>query len=213
GTVFLRKELTVAKAPVAPAKKGRADIFITDSSYVLKPTNLVFNREVKLMLTPPPNSTGQSKYIGKWDPEESVWDSLASTINAVNLIETDIGDGGEYIAIAKSKSIAIENLSLLPNPFSPSQETQGRPGLKIEFDLSSSAAPNPLFSVKIYNLEGNLVRLLHDQTPFPRGRSVIFWDGRTDNGTLARNGRYLVRLTLEDPANHKDLLRSVVLIK
>jgi len=102
---------------------------------------------------------------------------------------------------------------MTPNPFSPFQEIDGQMGLKIQFDIASDAAPNPLLTLKIYNLEGNLVRLLHDQTPFPRGRNVIFWDGKADNGAMARNGRYLVRLILEDPADKKDTMKSVVLIK
>lgn len=210
-SVLSPKSLTVSKAPVVAAKKGRAEILTTDSSFVIKPTTLVFEQPVTLTLQPPANSEGQERYIGKWNSVESVWDSLGHFKN--NRVEAEIVEAGEYIAISKSKPTAIDNLRLLPNPFSPIQGVGSGQGLKIEFDLSSRSAPNPLFSVKIYNLEGNLVRLLHDQTPFPRGHSAIFWDGKTDNGTVARNGRYLVRLTLEDPSGQKDLLKSVVLIK
>ena len=140
-------------------------------------------------------------------------DSKRLQINQTRPIEALITETGEYIAISISRPIAIENLALMPNPFSPFQESAGRQGLKIEFDLSSTAAPNPLFTLKVYNLEGNLVRLLHDQTPFPRGRSAIYWDGKTDNGTLARNGRYMVRLIIQDPSGQKDIMKSVVLIK
>lgn len=215
-TVLTKKDLSVSKTPLAPAKRGRAEIFTADSSYFIKPNNLEFNQPVKLKLLPPPNSRGQIGFIGKWNTELSIWDkldSLETQINLNNPLEAEITETGEYIAISMSRPIAIENLSLLPNPFSPFQENQGRQGLKIEFDLSSTAAPNPLFTLKIYNLEGNLVRLLHDQTPFLRGHSAIYWDGKTDNGIWARNGRYMVRLIIEDPSGQKEVIKSVVLIK
>jgi len=214
--VLTKKDLSVSKTPLAPAKRGRSEIFTADSSYIIKPNNLEFNQPVKLKLRPPSNSQGQIGFIGKWNTQLSLWDrldSLETKINLNNPLQADITKTGEYIAISMSRPIAIENLSLLPNPFSPFQENEGRQGLRIEFDLSSTTAPNPLFTLKIYNLEGNLVRLLHDQTPFLRGHSAIYWDGKTDNGTLARNGRYIVRLIIEDPSGQKDIMKSVVLIK
>lgn len=212
-TVLTKKEMLVSKVPLAPAKKGRAKFFTTDSSYIIKPAGLVFNKPVKLMLRPPPNTEGQEQFIAKWEATKSEWELLATTQKEKNISEANILETGEYIALAFSKSLTIENLSLLPNPFSPFQEIDGQLGLKIEFDISSNAAPNPLLTLKIYNLEGNLVRLLHDQTPFPRGHSTVFWDGKSDTGVLARNGRYLVRLFVEDPAERKEQMKSVVLIK
>ena len=129
------------------------------------------------------------------------------------LIEANILETGEYIALALSKPLAVENLKLMPNPFSPFREIDGLPGLKIEFEVSSDAAPNPLLTVKIYNLEGNLVRLLRDQRPVPRGEIAVHWDGRTDDGAMARNGRYLVRVIVEDPVEKEDEMKSVILIK
>ncbi|MFQ5707431.1 MAG: carboxypeptidase regulatory-like domain-containing protein [bacterium] len=225
-SVLGRKEMLLIKQPLAPAKKGRAEILTSDSSYVLKPAGLTFNgtiannsgeivvnSPIKLMLPKPPNAQGQQTFIAKWDAEKSQWVLFFSRDMGNDRLETNIFETGEYTSLAISKPLRIENIALYPNPFSPFQEIDGHPGLKIDFDLSSSAAPNPLFSIKIYNLEGNLVRLLHDQTPFPRGHSTVYWDGKTDNGSLARNGRYLVRLIVEDPADKRDEMKSVVLIK
>jgi len=41
----------------------------------------------------------------------------------------------------------------------------------------------------------------------------VHWDGRTDDGALARNGRYLVRVIVEDPVEKEDEMKSVILIK
>ncbi len=211
-SVLSRADLLVSQIPLAPAKKGRAELFTTDSSFVIKPAELLFENNVRLMLPPPVNTEGQRRFIARWDQVNSEWFLLGSS-DASGLVAANIEATGEYVALALAKPLGIDNLVVTPNPFSPFVEVDGLPGLRIEFDLSSSAAPNPLLTLKIYNMEGNLVRLLHDHTPFPRGRSVINWDGRTDSGALARNGRYLVRAVLEDPADRTDEMKSVVLIK
>ncbi|NIR52661.1 hypothetical protein GWO09_30705 [candidate division KSB1 bacterium] len=226
-----RKNLLIVKEPIAPAKRGRAEILTADSTFILKPAGLTFkgrssirlsqngrevvavNSSIRLQLPAPPNTEGQQRFIAKWDEVANEWIFFATDERGANILETRILETGEYVALAISKALTIENFSLRPNPFSPFQNIEGQAGLKIEFDIASSAAPNPLLTIKIYNLEGNLVRLLHDQTPFLRGHSKIYWDGKTDNGTLARNGRYLVRMILEDPEDRKEEMKSVVLIK
>ncbi|MFQ5650982.1 MAG: carboxypeptidase regulatory-like domain-containing protein [bacterium] len=207
-----KRDLQVTRQPLAPAKKGRAQYLTTDYSYTLKPRGLSFDPPVRLMLPPPENTEGQERHLAKWDDVKNEWFLLASDDNA-GLIRANIFETGEYVALAISKPLTIENFTLLPNPFSPHQQIDGMMGLKIAFDITSNVAPTPLLTVKIYNLEGNLVRLLHDQTPFQRGRTIVHWDGKTDNGLLARNGRYLVRVVLEDPADKRDKMKSVVLIK
>lgn len=211
--VLSRRDMLVAQEVLAPAKKGRAEFLNTDYAYILKPAGLVFNSTVKLNLPPPENSEGQDRFVARWDGEASAWQPFASTLTEDGLVSATILETGEYTSLAVARALTLENISLMPNPFSPHQEVDGVPGLRITFDLSSSAAPNPLFTVKIYNLEGNLVRLLHDQTPFSRGNSVLYWDGRADNGALARNGRYIIHFIVEDPSKRVEKMKSVVLIK
>jgi len=211
--VLERQNLLVSRIELAPAKKSRAELFTTDYSFVIKPTGLSFSGPVTLTLPAPQNTAGQQRHIARWDPEDSAWFLLVSREVGSGLIEANILETGEYIALALSKPLAVENLKLMPNPFSPFREIDGLPGLKIEFEVSSDAAPNPLLTVKIYNLEGNLVRLLRDQRPVPRGEIAVHWDGRTDDGALARNGRYLVRVIVEDPVEKEDEMKSVILIK
>ncbi|MCG8608836.1 carboxypeptidase regulatory-like domain-containing protein [bacterium] len=214
GSVTASKRIQVEKQPIAVAKRGRAEFVTLDSSFVIKPAGLEFDQPVQLSLPPPQNSQGQRVFLAKWDNDLSRWHELANpVVNQNNRFGGDIDGSGEYVALAEAKSLGLENLTLLPNPFSPFSEMSGGNGLKIEFDLSSDAAPNPLLTIKVYNLEGNLVRLLNDQTPVGRGRSTVFWDGHADNGTMARNGRYLVRLVIEDPVKREEVLKSVVLIK
>jgi len=212
GAVLTPKELFVSKTVVANAKKGRAEYSLTDSSFVLKPAGLTFDQPVTLMLPPPANTEGQQQRIARWHPKNSEWTLLPGVLRG-GVVVANITETGEYAALALSKPLDIGDLTLLPNPFSPFVQTNGQNGLSMMFNISSDAAPTPLVTVKIYNLEGNLVRLLHDQTPFPKGHSIIHWDGRTDNALLARNGRYIVRVVVEDPAGKIEKIKSVVLVK
>lgn len=211
-TVKGRNELLVSRVIVTPAKRGRAQYLTSNYAYSLKPDGLAFSGSAKLILPPPPNTDGQKRYIALWNGQLSEW-KLIATSDRGKQLEAIIIETGEYVSLSLSKGLAIENFILQPNPFSPMLETNGAPGLQINFDLSSSMAPTPLLTVKIYNMEGDLVRLLHEQTPFPRGLAAVNWDGKTDNGAYARNGRYIVRVTAEDPGNKRNEMKSVILIK
>jgi hypothetical protein len=76
------------------------------------------------------------------------------------------------------------NLSCFPNPF--------RTGTKIEYETSQEAS----ISVGIYNLNGNLVRILLNKRQ-PEGKHTLFWDGNSDAGNPAPSGVYYCRLTSE----------------
>jgi hypothetical protein len=112
--------------------------------------------------------------------------------------------------------IEIRDFKLLPNPFSPllpnPNDTQARQGQIIQFNIISSADENPFISVKIYNTNGELVRTLKETEPSVRTVQLI-WDGKTNDGRYARNGRYLLYLKVKDSTGEKEELKSTVLIK
>ena len=72
----------------------------------------------------------------------------------------------------------------------------------------------------MYNVRGELVRhLLKDDLQQP-GRygsasslAELLWDGRTDSGDMARNGRYIIEIRLKDSTTEKVEYLPVVLIK
>lgn len=59
----------------------------------------------------------------------------------------------------------------------------------------SQASASPV-RVAIYSLDGARVRTLVDREPFGAGAHARVWDGRSDAGTAARSGLYLVRLEI-----------------
>jgi flagellar hook assembly protein FlgD len=66
----------------------------------------------------------------------------------------------------------------------------------------------------VHNALGQVVRKLLDGEPVAKGvPTVLYWDGRTDAGYQARNGRYFVRIQVRDPSGTKEYLGSIVLIK
>ncbi len=121
---------------------------------------------------------------------------------------------GEYILLSETEPLGIKYASILPSPFSPDVAP-----VKIGYFLTSDAPP-AIVNIKIYNINGKLVRTLLDndiQNPGKYGgkssMKEISWDGLTDNGNMARNGRYIIHISAKDGKNEVSQLLQVVLIK
>lgn len=72
-----------------------------------------------------------------------------------------------------------------PNPFNPAAT--------IRYEL---AGPTPV-QLRIYDLQGRLVRNLVDGFVRDGGRYTVTWDGRDDAGRMSATGVYLYRLQTE----------------
>ncbi|PID29812.1 MAG: hypothetical protein CSB55_01110 [Candidatus Cloacimonadota bacterium] len=80
-----------------------------------------------------------------------------------------------------------------PNPFNP--ETQ------IEFSLSK----NDNVKIMIYNVKGQLVKVLAD-APFKAGKHVVSWKGKDDKGKDVAGGVYFYSMETSDYKNIKKML-------
>jgi parallel beta-helix repeat protein len=69
-----------------------------------------------------------------------------------------------------------------PNPFNP--ETT------IRFDLPRAE----VLSIKIYNIQGKVVRTLTSGEAWPAGRHSVVWDGKSEKGIAVGTGTYFYRL-------------------
>ncbi len=121
---------------------------------------------------------------------------------------------GEYIIVSQSEPLSIKYSAVLPSPFSPDVAP-----VKIGYFLTSDAPPATV-NIKIYNVNGILIKtLLDNDIQFPGkygGKSSmkeITWDGTTNSGSMARNGRYIIRIHAKDGMNEVSELLQVVLIK
>ncbi len=160
------------------------------------------------------------KALGFYDIRKNNWRLLSGS----SMLKDFSSDGGysydkfnkfgEYILLSESQPLALKYLSVLPSPFSPDVAP-----VKIGYFLTSDAPPVTV-TIKIYNINGELVRtILQNDIQFPGkygGRSSmkeITWDGKTDSGNVARNGRYIIHITAKDGKNEVSKLLQVVLIK
>ncbi len=72
----------------------------------------------------------------------------------------------------------------------------------------------PLVTVQVYAMDGRLIRALLEDQPVAKARTEsIYWDGRTEQRLLARNGRYLIKVTVKDGQNSVERLATVVLVR
>jgi hypothetical protein len=85
--------------------------------------------------------------------------------------------------------------SVSPNPFS--NET------RISFSLDNESN----VSMVVYNLEGQVIRILASQN-FNSGSHEIIWDGRNDAGNEVSSGIYLLKLETDRGVDFKKLIIS-----
>ncbi len=83
----------------------------------------------------------------------------------------------------------------------------------INFSVSSNTIRQPFVTIEIYSMLGELVREIIINQPIDKGQIYSFnWDGKTDMGRFARNGRYLVKIESKDEQGTKTYLGRIVLV-
>ena len=130
-------------------------------------------------------------------------------------LAVDVESFSEFAVLQASEPLDLKDVKLVPNPFTPFDPY----GLQIAFRLTSRDVREPFVTVEIYNMAGELIRTLCKDLPMAKGvhrpgdPSTLRWDGRTDDGALARNGRYVVRIRVRDGTGTREVLKTAVLIK
>ncbi len=164
--------------------------------------------------------SNNGKTIAYWDSEKMRWTLIDSHLNRSSMIiSEEIPGWYQYALMNESLKLGLYDLKLLPNPFTPYDNIGSNKGLQIAFKVSSKITRYPKITCKIYNLNGTLVRTIVDRKPYIKGdykigeSSSLYWNGRADNGSMARNGRYVIQLIIEDASDKKEYIKPVVLIK
>ena len=160
-------------------------------------------------------------YIAYWDNNSLEWIEAEDNFYQENelLISQVPYISSDYGVVSNSSPLGIYDLKLRPNPFTPYDQIGDNMGLQIEFRLSSNRSRYPKITAEIYTINGTLVRTIAKNLPMLKGNyrageaESLYWDGKTDEGRIARNGRYVIRLIAEDTKNRKELLKTIVLIK
>ncbi|HEX9935441.1 MAG TPA: carboxypeptidase regulatory-like domain-containing protein, partial [bacterium] len=196
------------------------------------PDGMVLAKSMELVL-PLPEAAGESAVLGRWNPIRLRWETVQG--EAVRM--DDVAEGAvrkednvlkdnvpnpdslglraesqtltQWTILEPSQSLGLREFEAKPNPFSPFLES-----LKLSFVPTSNASSMVFVTAVFYNMNGEPVRNLVVGGMFPKGRRAeIIWDGRTDSGALAMNGRYLVSIEAKDGTGVEKKLLTVVLVK
>jgi len=152
--------------------------------------------------------------VGYFDSDELSWKVLPSIASEVAVVTGNAVKLGDYSVVSSSKTLDIRHLAALPTPFSPEIAP-----LKIGYFLDTSSPPATV-RIDIVNTRGELVRTLLSGEPQWSGRygsrtglREILWDGLTEDGKKARNGRYIIRIEAKDLTGTVSKMLPVVLVK
>jgi len=227
-------EVTLRKVKPEPVKRFVMP-FGTDVSYTTSETVYRFNlstgafvRDVELDV--PVDDSFRffegEKAVAFFDPLVLSWRLLDSRVTGAlskSTTSQSVGDIrtvgglrtiGQFAILTENEPLGLKHAAVLPTPFSPDAGAA-----RIGY-LLNTAYPPALVNIRIYNIRGELVRhLLRDDLQQPgrygsaSGLAEIVWDGRTDAGTMARNGRYIIEIRLKDSEADKVEYLPVVLIK
>jgi len=140
---------------------------------------------------------------------------LQPSVSLGNRLETNqIRKLGEFGILSRNNPLSITHEVVLPSPFSPDVAP-----LKIGYLLESEDPPARV-SIRVFNTRGDLIRtIIRGDLQYPgrygsrSGLQEIVWDGLTDRGKMARNGRYIIRIVASDQSETVTKLLSVVLVR
>jgi hypothetical protein len=121
---------------------------------------------------------------------------------------------GQFGIMSANQPLDIRDASVLPSPFSPDVAPA-----KIGYILDSQIPPVEV-SIIIYTMKGEPIRtILKNDLQNPgrygskTGLKEIVWDGLTDGGRKAMNGRYIIEIKAKDARDEQRKLIPVVLVK
>ena len=157
-------------------------------------------------------------FVAFWDDRQLEW-IVATEDDETNHILENVPKWCNYALVTNSKKLGIYDLKLRPNPFTPYDHYGENMGLQIEFKISSNKTRYPLITAKIYTIDGTLVRTIADKYPLLKGEHLagkvgtLHWNGKTNGGRMARNGRYVIQLIAEDAQHREEIVKTIILIK
>jgi hypothetical protein len=132
--------------------------------------------------------------------------STATPANPQYVEESPLGWFVGTTGIPEKPLVSVE---VKPNPFSPNGD-----GVFDQTTISfyvAKIAITRLLSVKIFNLNGDLVRILREElAPAGPPEPQITWDGRNTSGSLVLPGPYLVQVRLQTDAGDEVVTKTVV---
>ncbi len=196
------------KYPEIPdVKKLTVKHVVVGDVYAFQPAYQSLAKPMVLKL-PIPESTSSECVLGQWNQSHLKWE-IVEGIKTVGGFEAEADLLAQWAVLTPSKPLGIREFEAKPNPFSPYLRS-----LLISFVPTSRVSTHLFITIKVYNMVGDLVKEIMMKQSVPKDeRLEVSWDGKTDSGAMALNGRYLLYLEVRDGSGVEEMLRPVVLIK
>ncbi len=210
GAVQEQQLIMLTHEEVPDVKRYAREFHVRGMSFHLKPDALEFSSESPPIMTlPTPDSADE---VARWNADQLEWEPTDSETVPAGLAAA-VEVLGEYVTVTEDRALAISDIRVEPNPFSPDLRS-----VTISYELTSNDARMPFVSVRVYNMAAQLVREIVSNEPQGKGRSEVQWDGMTGSGsgrslTTARNGRYVIEIEVKDSTGKQSALATVVLVK
>ena len=233
GSVDFPIQLTLARTQFGPGKKYYSPVG-GDASYVASDKQYIFQYSADRAIVGDKLSKAATlvlpidetlrlfdgeKSVGYYDREYNEWNILTSTSPSIDKLQASLTLLGEYSVLTSNEPLGLTYAALLPNPFSPSVAP-----VKIGYKLNTTKIQAHV-TIMVFTIRGDIVRtILKDDPQFPGiygpdpsmtpdSKKMIIWDGKTDDGYEALNGRYIIRIVAKDPTGEVSKNLPVVLVK
>lgn len=226
GSVDIPSQLSLGETTPPETKKfvfaqgTNTSFTVSEKIYVLSFSGSELKKAASLIL--PQDSSlalnSGEKRIGRFNFTTLQWELLEETsskaVSSNKAGTVNIEQLGQFAVLAENEPLGIKFAAVLPSPFSPDIAP-----VKIGYWLDTAFPPAKV-NIRIFNIRGELVRTVLDddlQQPGRYGSSSslkeITWDGLTDSGNMARNGRYVIQIKAKDQQDEVVKLLQVVLVK
>ncbi len=216
GSVDQPQKIKIQTIALPSVKKSTKRYAALGKGYLLKPSGYHFLKPLKVTLPVPNGFVPERTRIGKWNQGLALWDVLKTRVTGEKAVTADVETFSLLTVLNPARDLGVEGVKFIPNPFSPlvDSDGDGTAGLAIQFLVTSRDTRRPFVTIEIYSMVGQRVRTLLNHQPENKDQYLSFhWDGLTDNGRMARNGRYLVKIDVSDATGTKTKIKTVVLVK
>jgi len=216
GSVDQPQKIKIQTIKLPSVKKSTKRYAALGKGYLLKPSGYHFLKPLQVTLPVPNGFILERTRVGKWNQESAGWDVLETRVAGEHAVTADVESFSLLSVLNPARDLGLETVTFIPNPFSPTVDSDGDgiPGLTIRLLVTSRDTRRPFVTIEIYSMLGQKVRTLLDHQPENKDQYLSFhWDGLTDDGRMARNGRYLVKIDVSDATGTKTKIKTVVLVK
>ncbi|MDD2715557.1 MAG: gliding motility-associated C-terminal domain-containing protein [Candidatus Wallbacteria bacterium] len=220
GAVLSNTSISIVK--VTPASIPNAPAFPSDSNYAstamawqMTP-EMYFKRPVTLTINYSTNELGTAdeKYLKLYwlNPALNSWVRIGGESNSTTkIVKWEIMHFSYFLLVSdkfKAEHIRITDDKAIPNPFSPNGNSKSD-WSTISFHISKDAKES---TVKIYDINGRLIRLFFEKKALLKGEIHVEWDGKNDYTEIVPTGIYIYYIGVRDYDDRLDEKKRTIVV-